>query len=121
MGIVLSAFRMLRDTQEKAQFVRKLEEIVPVLKNYDKIQWIVNVCDADPLFSVFSSEYGNWDFRPFEVNLKTGWHSEVVYKDSKGVHRIPEGVTEISDDWSDMCYRGGCVCRDGSYTVRLKR
>lgn len=104
---------MLRDRQEKEQLVRKFEEVLPILKNLDNFGWLIPECMADPVYHVYpdTSRPAEVAFRPFVVNVKTGWHSEVIYRDKNGTHRIPEGVTPIKDEWSDLCYRSNCVCK----------
>lgn len=111
---------MLRDRQEKEQLVRKFEEIVPILKNYDNFGWYVPSCDKDPVYKI----YPDWfttpsaPFKIFAVNVKTGWHSEIVYRDELGIHRIKEGITPISDDWRDTCYKSCC---SGQATITIRK
>ena len=105
---------MLRSSQEKKQLVRKFEEIVPMLKNLQTFGWIAPECDADPVYRVIPSDYDlqKATFRGIEVNVKTGWHSEYMYRDDRGVHRVREGIVPIKNEWSDYCYRSNCICKD---------
>lgn len=102
---------MLRAEQEKEQLVRKFEEIVPFLKNVNNFGWFVPECDKDPVYEIFpdTSEPNKVPFKRLTVNIKTGWHSEFVYRDELGVHRIKEGVSEIANDWRDICYKSCCT------------
>jgi hypothetical protein len=104
---------MNRDTIEKEQVARKIGEIVPFINTLKNFGWVIPECDADPVYEVYPdvSDPGNVPFKSFKVNLQTGWHSEVIYRDDKGTHRLKEGVTPVKDEWSDFCWRSDCVCK----------
>ena len=92
--------------------VRRFYEILPVMRDWDDFGWYIPQCDADPEYRVFPNDWNDPKFLPFIVNFKTGWHSKVIYRDSDGkLQSIPEGVSEVSNCWSDRCYRSGCVCK----------
>lgn len=113
---------MNRDRQEKDQLVRKFEEILPFLKNVNNFGWYIPTCDADPVYKVYPAEFGveSRAFKPFTVNVKTGWHSEVIYRDNRGVHRIREGVTPVNTkEWSDFCWRSNCTCKNNVGTTTI--
>lgn len=104
-----------RSRQQKEQLVRKFEEILPFLKNYDKFGWIIPECDADPVYKILPdiSDPANIPFKEFTVNVQTGWHSGGVYRVGDSVHKIDEDVTPIRDEWSSYCYKSHCVCKTG--------
>lgn len=103
---------MNRDRIEKEQLARKMGEILPFLNDLENFGWFIPECDADPVFRVVPSNCEpESPFKPFTVNVQTGWHSEVIYRDKVGVHRIKEGVTPVKDEWSNHCWRSNCVCR----------
>lgn len=105
---------MNRDRQEAEALVRKMEEILPPLKKYSNFGWIVPECMGDPVYEVypdFSDMSKGVPFKHVTINVQNGWHSEFVYHDENGVHRIKEGVTPVKDEWSTYCYRSNCICK----------
>lgn len=105
---------MNRDLQQKEQLVRKFEEVLPFLKRVNRLGWIEPTCMADPVYEVFpdDTQLDTLQFEPFVINVKTGWHSEVVYRDNIGVHRIKAGTVDIKNEWSDYCYKANCICKE---------
>lgn len=103
---------MNRDRIEKEQVARKIGEIVPFMKTVNRFAWVEPDCMADPVYEVMPDTPDNVraEFRPFHVNLQTGWHDDVIYRDEKGVHRMREGTTPVRDEWFNYCCRAGCVC-----------
>jgi hypothetical protein len=101
---------MMRSRQEKEQLVRKFEEIVPFLKTQDNFGWIIPP-KCDPVFHIHPiyDDPSKLAFKNMTINVKTGWHSEFIYRDSKGVHREPEGITPVDErEWVCDEYKFPC-------------
>ena len=101
---------MLRSRQETEQLVRKFEEILPFLKTQKNFGWLVPQCDRDPVYTIYPDyvDPNNIAFKKVTVNIQTGWHSEFIYRNDKGVHRVNEGTVQIQNDWQDVCYKSCC-------------
>ena len=102
---------MLRSTQEKEQLVRKFEEIVPFLKTQNAWGWYVPA-KCDPVFVIYPdvSDPSNIAFKKIVINVKTGWHSEFIYRDADGVVRkVEEGITPVNEkEWVCDDYKFPC-------------
>jgi hypothetical protein len=103
---------MNRGRQEKDQLVRKFEEILPFLSEFDSYGWVIPSCDADPVFTIYPAEHDpdKMYFTPVTINVQTGWHSAVSYRDNEGTRNLNEGITKVdSREWSTRCAKSCCI------------
>lgn len=91
---------MNRDRQQKEQLVRRFEEIAPFLKNLQNFGWEIPPRN-NPVYKLYAdvSDPASSAFKPFWINIKTGWHSDYIYRDEKGAHRVKAGFSAPPETW----------------------